>query len=163
MGNTCECGIYPHQCHGDQVCPHLRGADIPIRYTENEVYYEKVPVEPDKVTSATETVYERVRKTRSVVTYKKILTPRWVPTYDSRGGYTVQDESVIREEHPEEYYEDIPVVKQKWETTPGAYRMERRERLVTKTKYKPNYIQCKCKRCRCTRCSLRRSCLNVFS
>ena len=78
MGN-CECGTY-HRCHGDKACGHLRGADIPIRYKETEVYYEKIPLEPDKVTSSTETIYEKVRRTRTVVTYKKVLTPRWVPT-----------------------------------------------------------------------------------
>ncbi len=161
MGN-CECGTY-HRCHGDNQCTHLRGADIPIRYNETEVYYEKVPLEPDRVTSSTETIYERVRKTRNVVTYKKVLTPRWVPTYDHRGGYTIQDESQVRVETPEEYYEDVPVSRNSSKTTPGRYRTERRERVVTKTRYQPNYIRCICKGCRCGKCILRRSCLNPFS
>ena len=41
MGN-CECGTY-HRCHGDNNVNICVG-NIPIRYNETEVYYEKVPL-----------------------------------------------------------------------------------------------------------------------
>lgn len=131
MGN-CECGIYPHPCHGDKTYGILCGADIPVKYKETEVYYEKVPLEPD--------FWPRDQKSGA-------------------GGYTVQDESQVRVETPEEYYEDVPVTRSNSRTTSGMYRTERE---VTTTRYQPNYVPCKCQMCRCGKCSLRRSYLSLF-
>jgi hypothetical protein len=163
MGNNFTCSSCDHPCHalpeghrGMKYCHYILSYySDKVPYEEVEVYNEKIPItDATSISSSTSThtVYEKVRRTGYKVTYKTKLTPRWVNTYDSRGGYYVQDESQIREETPYEYYEDVPVTRH-GRSSPGTFRLERRERKVTKYKWVGMRTRnCKCETCTCAKC-----------
>lgn len=157
--STSNCTLCGHHCHNDTkcTCSHLIFGQTPIKYKKQWV---KKPITKTHIVPKSSTSYETKTRYETKTEYIKHLTPRFVSTYDHRGGYWIQDERIetVYKQVPITYTESKTTTSDTYTTEVVDYKWEEVNVIDRDNSYKSiikDVIHCKCTKCNCWHCYFR--------